>query len=205
MPVHLTDYLRAIEPSRLQDAAELEKHLAGCWHSFEGHDAEGMKSEKLLGRMENVEWSPPVLRFVIERHGRPCLGSTRADLHRWTINFIEKTARCEKVGHRQLRPTAGRVPIQPLAEEIAAKIVQGQGDERLVWLGDGSVRVVLSAIFPSASGFKQTVQGRRKRLKEALMELLDDKGWSHVRGGVFTNRGNNPDIPSSPPTPRQGQ
>ena len=132
-----------------------------------------------------MEWSPPVLTFAIERQGRTCFGSTRADLQRWTINCIEKTAACEKVGHRQLRPVAARVPIQPEAEEIAAKIIQGEGDERLVWQGDGSVRVVLSAIFPSGSGFKQPIEGRRKRLKVALLELLGDKGWSHVRSCVF--------------------
>jgi hypothetical protein len=86
-----------------------------------------MSPEKLLGRMEQVEWSPPVLTFVIERHGRTCVGSTRADLYRWTINFITKTANCEKVGHRQLCPMARRLAIQPFAEEIAAKIIQGQG------------------------------------------------------------------------------
>ncbi len=78
----LTAYLRGQQPGRLQDTSELERHLAGSWAAFEGNDAEGMAHWKLLGRMEGVEWSPPVLSFVIERHGRTCAGSTRADLHR---------------------------------------------------------------------------------------------------------------------------
>jgi hypothetical protein len=185
--LNLTDYLHAQGPGRLLDTAELERHLAGFWGSFEGNDAEGMAPEKLFGRMEQVRWSPPVLTFVIERHGQTCLGSTRADLHRWTINFIEKTATCEKVGHRQMRPMARRLSIQPLAEEVASKIVQGQGDERLVWEGENTVRVVLSAIFPSGSGFKQTIEGRRKRFKQALIQRLEKSGWHHVGRCLFSN------------------
>lgn len=202
MTPNLSEYFRAQELGCLQHTAELERHLAGSWYSFEGSESEGMTPEKLFGRMEQVEWSPPVLTFVIERHGRTCLGSTRADLHRWTINFITKTANCEKVGHRQLRPMARRLSIQPLAEEIAAKIVQGQGDERLVWQGSGKVRVVLPAILPTGSGFKQTVEGRRKRLTEALIESLGDKGWLHVGRGVFTRSGPEADgvTPSVPAT-----
>jgi hypothetical protein len=141
MTSRLTEYLIAQEPGRLQDATELERHLAGSWADFKSHHAEGMAPEKLLRRMEQIEWLPPVLTFLIERHGRTCLGSTRADLHRWKVNIIEKTALCEMVGHRQLRPLAHRLSIQPIAEEVAAKIAQGQGDERLVWHGPGIVRV----------------------------------------------------------------
>lgn len=119
-----TDVLRSHEPGPLQEMAELERHLADSWATFEGNEAKGMTAEKLLGRMEQVRWSPPILTFVIERHGGTCLGSTRADLHRWKINFTERTATCEKVGHRQVRPMAGRLPIHPLAEEITSKIVQ---------------------------------------------------------------------------------
>jgi hypothetical protein len=186
MLTNLNDYLRGQKPGRLDVGPELERTLASSWDSFEGRDSEGMTPDKLFSRMEKVEWSPPVLTFVIQRHGRTCVGSTRADLHRWTINFIEKTATCEKVGHRQLRPMAPRLAIRPFAEEIAKKIVQGQGDERLVWQGDGKVNVVMSAIFPSGSGFKQTVEGRRKRLKEALIPLLEENGWRHDGGCGFT-------------------
>lgn len=130
-----------------------------------------------------------VLSFVIERHGRTCAGSTRADLHRWTINLIERTATCEKVGHRQLRALAPRLSIQPLAEEIAEKIIQDQGDDRLDWQGAGRVRVILSAIFPSRSAFKQTVEGRRKRFMQAVIPLLEASDWRHVGRCVFGKAG----------------
>jgi hypothetical protein len=96
------------------------------------------------------------------------------------------TAACEKMGHRQLHPTAARVSTQPLAVEIASEIVQGQGDERLVRQGAGTGCVDLAAICPAESGFKQTVEGRRNRLKRALMELLAEKGWIYVSRCVFT-------------------
>src|SRR4051794_33633574 len=92
MRAGVIDYLQGQEPGGLHDTEELERHLADSWAAFEGHDAEDMTPEKLLGRMEQAEWSPPVLTLVIERHGRTCLGSSRADLHRWTINVIERTA-----------------------------------------------------------------------------------------------------------------
>lgn len=54
----------------------------------------------------------PTIKFVvvIGRHGRTCLGSTRADLHRWMINFIERTARA-----RQMNGSAGREQVQPVS------------------------------------------------------------------------------------------
>jgi len=183
---NLTDYLCGQNPGRLLDTAELERHLADSWGSFEGNHAEGMTPEKLLGRMEKVEWLSPMLTFLIERHGGICLGSTRAELHRWSVNVTDKTAVCERVGHRQLRPMARRLSIQPMAEEVASKIVQGQGDERLIWEGEGTVRVVLSAIFPAGSGFKQTIEGRRKRFKQALNPLLEKSGWRHVGRCLFS-------------------
>jgi len=192
MPSNLSDYLGEQEPSRIQVTVALERHLADSWDAFDGHDATGMTPEKSLGRIEQVEWSPPLLTFLIERHGRTCAGSTRADLHRWTINLTDKTATCETVGHRQLRPMATRLHIHPLAEEIANKIVQGQRDERLAWQEPGTVRVILSAIFPSGSGCKQTIEGRRKRFKQALIPLLEESGWRQVGRCVFVKGGTAP-------------
>jgi len=83
------EYLRGHEPGRLRETAELERHLAESWATFEGNDSEGMTAEKLPGRMEQVEWTPPVLNFVIERHGGACLGSSRAPQHRPRVGAYE--------------------------------------------------------------------------------------------------------------------
>lgn len=79
MPRNLIDYLSGLEPGRHPDTSDLGRHLAGAWTAFGGNDSEGMRADKLLGRMERVEWSPPALSFVIERHRRTCAGSTRDD------------------------------------------------------------------------------------------------------------------------------
>ncbi len=84
---------------------------------------------------------------------------------------------------------APRLSIQPLVEEVAAKIIQGQGDDRLDWRGPGTVRVNPSAIFPSWSGFKRTIEGRRKRFTQAVIPLLDASGWCHVGRCDFAKAG----------------
>jgi len=47
-----------------------------------------MTADKLLGRMEEVLWSPPDLTFSIERHGAAALGSSRAELQEWMIDVV---------------------------------------------------------------------------------------------------------------------
>ena len=44
----------------------------------------------------------------------------------------------------------------------------------------------MGRIFPKWSGYKQTVEGRRKRLSEALIEALGPKGWQHLGGNNFS-------------------
>ena len=69
-----------------------------------------------LNRMEKAEWQPPILSFVVERHGGTALGSTRADLQHWTVNVETKEANCHIAGHRQLEPMQPRMDVKPLAD-----------------------------------------------------------------------------------------
>jgi hypothetical protein len=71
----------------------LADFLAAAWEQLNGFDAEGMAAEK-LDRIEQVEWNPPRLTFVIERHGGTVMGSTRAELHGWSIDIDRGTANC---------------------------------------------------------------------------------------------------------------
>ena len=98
--------------------------------------------------------------------------STRAELQRWSVDLDRGTATCERIGHRQLSPMERRVDVKSIADDVARKITNGEADERLSWLGDGRVRVEVGKIFPERSGYKQTVQGRRQRLREALIDRL---------------------------------
>ena len=82
----LKDYLRTIEPGRIARTGDLDRHLAEVWDDLGGDDG-GMAGCKLIGRMERVEWHPPVLAFTIERHGGTAIGSTRAELQRWSVKI----------------------------------------------------------------------------------------------------------------------
>jgi hypothetical protein len=61
-------YLKQTPEGEISDTAELEGLLAECWDEFIG-DYEGMEPQKFHGRLEDVLWRPPILEFVIERHG----------------------------------------------------------------------------------------------------------------------------------------
>jgi hypothetical protein len=184
----LTNYLKTLDFGPIEMTAHLGRLLAAVWDDL-GGDQGGMTGDKLIGRMEQVEWNAPLLTFTIERHGGTVLGSTRAELQHWIIDLDHRTATCRSTGHRQLSPMAKRVDVSPIAEEVAGKIVNGEADDRLHWCGDERVRVEMSRIFPDRSGFKQTVQGRRKRFREALMERLCPRGWVHLGGNTFGSSG----------------
>jgi len=181
----LEDYLRTIEPGRIVRTGNLERLLAGAWNDLGGDDG-GMAGQKLVGRMEQVEWQPPILSFRLERHGGTVLGSTRAELQRWAVDLDRRTATCEQAGLRQLSPMASRVDVKPIADEITGLVLGGVIDDRLRWLGDGRVRIEIGRILPKGSAYKQTLQGRRRRLSEALIEALAPKGWIHLGKNNFS-------------------
>jgi hypothetical protein len=67
-----------------------------------------------------------------------------------------------------------------LAEEIAERILSGGQDDRVKRLDDGSVKVLVSKIFPGGSGFQRTISGRRKRLIQYVAERLSQEGWEET-------------------------
>ena len=178
----LVQYLRTMPRGRIDDPQELEPLLAACWYELDGGG--GMSGDKLYGRMETVVWDPPVLYFVIERHGGTVMGSSRAELQHWRVDVQARTATLCEVGHRQLRPMQPRLDVKPLAEEIAPQIVGRRMDDRLQWYKNGRVRVLTGKVLPD-SGAKQTREGRRKRFHKALAELLGKAGWTALGGGVY--------------------
>lgn len=172
----LRTYLATVQPGKITDTTNLGPLLAACWDEFTGDDG-GMEGSKLLSRMEDVTWQPPLLSFAVERHGRTVAGSTRADLQGWTVNVEKKTTLCEPLGHRQVHPMQHRLKVEPLVEEVVRLIVTKQKDQRLQWHDDGSVKVLVGKIIPADSAAKQTLAGRRKRFREKLTERLKAEGW----------------------------
>ena len=56
----LATLLSRMQPGPLQGSDHLERLLAGCWDEFQGSDEEGMAGHKIRGRLERVEWKPPL-------------------------------------------------------------------------------------------------------------------------------------------------
>lgn len=96
----LLEYLASLHPGTVSELAKLEVLLAVCWEELDGGSDEGMSGDKLHGRMEGVAWQPPILKFRIERHGGTALGSTRADVHDWTVDVNQRSASLSVTGHR---------------------------------------------------------------------------------------------------------
>ena len=182
----LHEFLKTITPGPVQETEKLEQLLAVQWQALTGADEGGMDPDKLLGRMENVIWEPPVLKFFIERPGGTVCGSTRAEVQHWLVDLNDLTAQITETTHRQLEPMAPRLSVTPLAGEIAGQILRGEEDWRLSWVDNNTVHVVVSRIFPSGDGFKRTIEGRRRRLRDALSKILEQHGWTHQGSNVFS-------------------
>ena len=180
----LVTYLATIPPGPIPDPGDLERRLAACWHEFRGDDG-GMTGQKLLGRMEEVVWEPPILTFKIERHGGTVHGSSRAELQHWEVNLRQETAIIVKHGHRQLKPMAQRIYIKPLVDKILEAIRIGSESELVSKYADGTVAVKTTAIFPTGSAVRMTLEGRRKRLREGVASALLKEGWLRLGPDIF--------------------
>lgn len=165
----LIEYLGSIRPGPIKEEGEnLERALWSCWGEFDG--TQELDGYKLLHRMEDVRWQPPILSFVIERHGAAVLGSKYAELHQWTLNLETRQANVSVVGKQAVFPIDSKLNVRPLAEEVAQLIVNHVEDERLKWNKDNTVRVYIGDVIPATN--KQTAAGRRKRFHKAQDELL---------------------------------
>jgi len=146
----LITYLEQTPEGEITDTAELEELLAGCWDEFSG-DYGGMDPHKLRGRMEDVLWRPPIIEFVIERHGGTVMGSSRAELQHWTVDVEHKKVKLYKELYRQISPRAAPLDVNPIADELVSLIISGSKDERLKWSAAGHVRVLTGRILPAGS------------------------------------------------------
>ena len=183
----LREYLRAQSPGPIDDDWALSSLLAACWDELDYSPEAGMDADadKLIGRMENVYWDPPLLTFKIERHGGIPKGSTRAEIQPWTVDIENRSAICGRPTSRQIRPRAPSLNVKPLAKQTADLILTGHSDNRLKWNDDGSVRVLIGEIIPSGSAYKQTLGGQRRRFRDEVERLLSNRGWQKVRVNVY--------------------
>jgi hypothetical protein len=169
--------LSALPPGKVKETAEIEKALAQCWYLLDGGRVGKMAPHKLIGRMEQVTWEPPLLSFEIERHGGTALGSVYAELQAWTVD-VKAGAASLAFGNRKRLVGTRNSPqkIKPIAKELADRIKKGEQDERLKWKSAGEVRILIAGVIPDDAP-NQTVSGRRKRLKIALQDELSGDCW----------------------------
>jgi hypothetical protein len=176
----LREYLATLPEGKVENQAELIHRLAPCWDKLDGSGDEGMFAKK-LDRMEDPQWNPPKLTFLLERHGRTVQGSSRAQVHRWTIDVSTGKAECEYITYRQVRPRAAPLNVDAIVSEIVGCITSGAADPRLKWLADSAQVRVLVPTFITGE-YKQTIKDRRKRFRMKLEIALEEKGWVWVPG-----------------------
>jgi hypothetical protein len=171
----LRRYLKSLAPGKVERKPYLVELLAACWGQIPGSGLEGMTKDK-LARIESVEWAPPKLFFIIERHGGTVMGSTRGALHCWTIDVDTWTADCDAhYSYRQIHERDAPLRIRPLVDEIAQSILDGKDDKRLKWSdGRAQVRVLVREFI--SGRFEQTRRGRRKKFRLGLNAALEPRG-----------------------------
>lgn len=178
----------ALPPGPVADVPTLRRLLADAWNSFVSDDG-GMEPYKLLNRMEAVTWNSPILSFRIERHGGTALGSSRAEMQHWELDLEKMAAILTKTGHRQLRPMVKRIYMKPLVVRILDAVRSSKEDDVVCWYDDGRVFVKTTTIFPTGSAVRMTLEGRRKRLRDAVAGVLMKEGWERLGADCFKRRG----------------
>lgn len=169
-----------IPPSHIPAISRL---LSTLWNGIAGSSAYSMAPHK-LSRMEDVKWTAPILSFTIERHGAAVNGSTRAELQRWKVNLETLEAQAHQIGRRQIAPTAPRIKLEPIVEEVFDLITSSAADEGLKWHDNKSrVRIVIGNFVPD-DGFQMTVSSRRRRFLEKLTTKLAEVGWKQTAGST---------------------
>ena len=177
----LHDFLKRVPPGSvpIELINELVELLSACWHEFDGGKDSKMASHK-IERMEDPEWKPPVLSFIIERHGATVNGSTRAELQKWVLNLVEGTASHGFHSYRQLYPRDAPWRGKPVGEELAKIVIVGEEDTRLKWLSEDKdwVRILTPNIIPNYYfSPKMTLSYRRSKFYEAMDNILEPAGW----------------------------
>ncbi len=167
-------------------SSKVEAALIKIWPMLDGGSEEGLDAAKLRDRMESIEWTSPILTFVVERHGATVMGSVYADLQDWQVNVAECTATLAEGKKRLLGAKQPPLKVEPLVKEIVELIAKRQEDDRLKWAkGNQRVQIQIGKIIPDDVA-PQTLQGRRRRFSKLLEETLAEMGWQKVTGPHHT-------------------
>ena len=188
----LIDYAESLSPGELSvdERKILINLLSKSWDELQGSSAEKTTFDKLF-RAENLRVDYPMIYFELERHGGLVNGSTRADIHRWEINLEQSKAILRSRTYRQVSSLDKRYNATEAARMVSKNIINGEDHEYLTWDAEKTrVTVILNKIVPSS--YSRTTQGRNKRFREELQEMMNNTGWDRVITGnrlVFDKRG----------------
>ena len=127
----ITAVLKDTLPGNISECecSELIAVLSKHWDDLPGGSETNMSAEK-LGRIENVSWHPPELQFDIERHGGRQYGSSRAVVHRWTLNIEQREVRRCFSKIRQTMPRAASLDCAPIVESVLNAVRSGRFEAR---------------------------------------------------------------------------
>jgi hypothetical protein len=165
--------------------------LAAAWDKLEGGTETKMAEFKLIGRARELAWDPDkgCLSLEIIRHGAAHLGSSRAEVHRWSVYPFQCRSEHRQIRQQQIRPNASRLDVQPIVERIAAilrdaDVSSAPGDiaPGIKRIGPYTIRISPAHFIPADVKPKQTLQGQRTRFGSDLIDGLAPDGWSYVRG-----------------------
>lgn len=173
------NYLKDLPPGAISNENEQKvmSLLVNCWEDLSGSENTSLKYYK-LPRAENLTFIPPhTLTFEIERHGAAVKGSVYGEVHKWTIDLLNCSAKCDRnYKRRVLSERARPLKVEPLVEEIVNQIINlYKTAENLKWSSDRKVKILIGNIIPATN--KQTTVSRRKRFRDKLEASLAPHGW----------------------------
>lgn len=180
------EYLAGLPAGKVENPAHVVTLLAPVWDQLEGGTETEMAGFKLHNRTEGMHWEPPLLTFEIVRHGAAVLGSIYAEIQIWTVDLQKKTATVTDTNRRRvIGERQSPVNVEPIADEIADAIRNGREDPRLKWYSESKVQVRIGKVLLAKSAVRQTLDGRRARLREAIRKRLQPLSWREVRANVY--------------------
>lgn len=183
---NLKEYLYTLPNGRVEDVHKVESLICRAWEESDYTGYKGLKSYKILERLENLEWDPPYLCFTIERHGAMKYGSSRAELQDWVFDVSNGSASYTATRYRQKYRKSPPLKTKPLAEKIGKLIIEHSNDKGLKWNdGKTKVRILIGEVIQDDTA-KQTVTARRKRFRKDLTEFLKKYGWQEIRPNNYS-------------------
>ena len=169
----LRSRLANLEPGTIDVDSEVAGDLASSWDALSGSDQKSMTADK-VDRLENLTWNPPLLSFDIERHGGTVRGSSRAEVHTWTVDVMAATANVNTGRFRQINARAATWDANNAVEVVLKAVEEHRYEPYFKWKGD-DFRVLTGNIIPE--GPIQTTAGRSKRFRTLLADRLTTNGW----------------------------